>query len=143
MDTALSQTVVAALQAVTQRGSVEAVQADDWAGIVEDAGTETSDLFVLAPQHIAAGKEMTDELRLGCEGLQHFASRSPAPVVVLLAKEQLAEWRQAYADAGADAVLGLPVHPNTLAEALKRCTQAHGGRPQCGKPGAKESGAAT
>ena len=143
MDTALSQTVVAALQAVTQRGSVEAVQADDWAGIMEDAGTETSDLFVLAPQHIAAGKEMTDELRLGCEGLQHFASRSPAPVVVLLAKEQLAEWRQAYANAGADAVLGLPVHPNTLAEALKRCTQAHGGRPQCGKPGAKESGAAT
>ena len=143
MDAALSQTLVAALQAVTQRGSVKAVQADDWARIMEDARTETSDLFTLAPQHIAARKEMTDPLRLGCEGLQQFASCSPAPVVVLLAKGQFAEWRQAYADAGADDVLGLPVHPNTLAEALKRCTRAHGGRPQSGKPGTKESGAAT
>ena len=133
-DAALNQTVVAAVEAVIQRGSVEAVQAGDWESIMEDANTGTSDLFVMAPQHIAAGEEKAEPLRRGCEGLQQFASRSPAPVIVLLAKEQLAKWRQAYSDAGADAVLGLPFHPNALAEALKRCTQAHGARPQSGNP---------
>lgn len=137
-DAALNPTVVAALQAVIQRGSVEAVQAGDWEGIMEDASTGTSDLFVLVPQHIAAGAKRAEPLRLGCEVLRYILSRSPAPVIVLLAKNQLAEWRQAYSDAGADAVLGLPFHPNALAEALKRCIQGHGGHPQSGKPAAKD-----
>jgi tetratricopeptide (TPR) repeat protein len=139
-DAALNQTVVAAIQAVIQRGSVEAVQAGDWEGIMEDASTGTSDLFVLAPQHIAAGEKTAEPLQLGCDALKCIAARSPAPVVVLLAKDHLAEWRQAYSDAGADAVLGLPFHPNALAETLKRCIQGHGGSLPSGKPGAKESG---
>ena len=138
-DAALNQTVVAALQAVIQRGSVEAVQAGDWEGIMEDASTGTSDLFVFAPQHIAAGETMAEPLPLGCDVLRRIAARSPAPVVVLLAKDHLAEWRQAYSDAGADAVLGLPFHPNALAEALKRCILGHSGRPKSGKPATKES----
>ena len=128
-DAELNQAVVAALQKVIQRGSVEAVQAGDWEGIMEDLSTGTSDLFVLAPQHIAAGETMPEPLQLGCDMLKRVAARSPAPVVVLLAKEHLAEWRQAYCDAGADAVLGLPFHPNALAEALKRCIRGHGESP--------------
>jgi tetratricopeptide (TPR) repeat protein len=133
-DAALNQTVVAALQAVIQRGSVEAVQAGDWEGIMEDASTGNSDLFVVAPQHIAAGETTAEPLRLGCDVLKRIAARSPAPVVVLLAQDHLAEWRQAYSDAGADAVLGLPFHPNALAEALKRCIRGHGESPPGGKP---------
>jgi tetratricopeptide (TPR) repeat protein len=133
-DAALNQTVVAALQAVIQRGSVEAVQAGDWEGIMEDASTVASDLFVFTPQHIAAGETMAEPLQLGCDALKCIAARSPAPVVVLLAQDHLAEWRQAYSDAGADAVLGLPFHPNALAEALKRCIQGHIEIPPSGKP---------
>lgn len=125
-DAALNQTVVAALQAVVKRGSVEAVQAGDWEGIMEDASTRTSDLFVFAPQYIEAGEGKAEPLRLGCDVLERIAACSPAPVVVLLAKDHLAEWRQAYSDAGADAVLGLPFHPNALAEALKRCIPGNG-----------------
>jgi len=133
-DAALNQTLVAALQTVIQRGSVESVQAGDWEGIMEDANTGTSDLFVVAPQHIAAGETTAEPLRLGCDALKCIAARSPAPVVVLLAQDHLAEWRQAYSDAGADAVLGLPFHPNALAEALKRCIRGHGESPPSGKP---------
>jgi len=125
-DGELNETVVSALRKVIQRGSVETVQAYDWEGIMEDARTGTSDLFVLAPEHIGAGKKGPEPLRFGCDVLNRCAACSPAPVVVLLAKDKLAEWRQAYSDAGADAVLGLPFHPNALAEALKRCTQGHG-----------------
>jgi tetratricopeptide (TPR) repeat protein len=133
-DATLNQTVVAALQTVIQRGSVESMQAGDWEGIMEDANTGTSDLFVVAPHHIAAGETTAEPLRLGCDVLKRIAARSPAPVVVLLAKDHLAEWRQAYCDAGADAVLGLPFHPNALAEALKRCIRGHGESPPSGKP---------
>jgi tetratricopeptide (TPR) repeat protein len=133
-DAALNQTVVAALQAVIQRGSVEAVQAGDWEGIMEDASTVASDLFVFTPQHIAAGETMAEPLQLGCDVLKRITARSPAPVVVLLAHDHLAEWCQAYSDAGADAVLGLPFHPNALAEALKRCIRGHGESPPSGKP---------
>jgi DNA-binding NarL/FixJ family response regulator len=101
---------------------------------MEDASTGTSDLFVFAPQYIAARETMAEPLQLGCDALKRIAARSPAPVVVLLAKDHLAEWRQAYSDAGADAVLGLPFHPNALAEALKRCIRGHGESPPNGKP---------
>jgi tetratricopeptide (TPR) repeat protein len=125
-DSELNQTVVSALQKVIRRGSVEAVEAGDWEGIMEDARTGTSDLFVLAPEHIGVGETMARPLRLGSDMLKRIAACSPAPVVVLLAKDQLAEWRQAYSEVGADAVLGLPFHPNALAGTLKRCTQGHG-----------------
>jgi tetratricopeptide (TPR) repeat protein len=134
-DEALSQTVVAALQAVIQRGSVEAVQAGDWQGIMEDASTGTSDLFVLAPQHIATGNKEADPLQLGRDVLQHIAARSPAPVIVFLAKDKLAQWQHVYSDAGADAVIGLPTYPNALADALKGCIQGHVSTGPCEKPG--------
>jgi hypothetical protein len=91
------------------------------------ASAGTSDLFVLAPQHIAAREKQANPLQLGCGVVQHIVSRSPAPVIVFLPKEQLAEWRDAYSQAGADAVLGLPFYPNALAEVLKGCIQGHGG----------------
>jgi tetratricopeptide (TPR) repeat protein len=129
-ETVLNEAVLVALQTVIPHGSVEAVEAGDWEGIMEDASAGTSDLFVLAPQHIATSGEQAEPLQHGCDVVQHIASRSPAPVVVFLPKERLAEWRHAYSQAGADAVLGLPVYPNALAEVLKGCIQGDGGTRQ-------------
>jgi hypothetical protein len=131
----LNEAVLAALQSVIQHGSVEVVEAGDWEGIMEDASAGTSDLFVLAPQHIVAMEKQAKPLQVGCGVLQHIVSRSPAPAVVFVPKEQLAEWRHPYSQAGADAVLGLPIYPNALAEVLKGCIQGHGGTGPGGKAG--------
>jgi tetratricopeptide (TPR) repeat protein len=122
-DPSFGETVTATLRAVIQRGSVEVVRESSWASLVEEGSNGTSDLVVFAPHQLE--ESGSDSLSTGLQAVKFIASRSPAPIVVFIPREDLGEWRPAFREAGADEVLELPCPPNLLAEALKRCTAGH------------------
>jgi tetratricopeptide (TPR) repeat protein len=122
-DPSFSETVTATLRAVIQRGSVEVVRESSWAGLIKEGSDGTSDLVVFAPHHLDASG--SNPLSTGLQAVKFIASRSPAPIVVFIAREDPGEWCTAFREAGADEVLELPCPPNLLAEALKRCIAGH------------------
>jgi tetratricopeptide (TPR) repeat protein len=114
----LTQQVISTIEAVVGR-RVQVLTATGWDTFAEQACSQPNDLIFVAPHQLNAGPPGVNALEKGQQMLRSITTSSPAWVIVLIEKEQLATWKQRLKDSGADAVIGLPFAPNALAEAIK------------------------
>jgi tetratricopeptide (TPR) repeat protein len=117
---ALTRQVISTLEVLHPGRRIETLIHAEWEGLFQKAAPEANDLIIVAPQQLSADCAGVNPLELARQALRTLAANTPAPMIVLLPSEHLAAWRPPFRELGADAVLGLPLAPNALAEAVKR-----------------------
>jgi tetratricopeptide (TPR) repeat protein len=116
---ALQETVFLALSVATQARRVELIPSGGWQDLVHKACNETYDLIIVVPEDLGSEVDRPDPGCFGAEAIKQITSLNPANLIVLIGQLELYPASIDPDLCAADAVLGLPTTPDTLAEVVR------------------------